>query len=119
MVVDDEEDILRLIQKALEKYGFAVEALSDSMKALDFYMSSPDSYVLIITDMRMPGMNGLELSEQIWAVRPSMKILFMTAYFAEELNAKNRIIYKRDIVQKPFSLQRICDEVKLRLPATP
>ncbi|HEV8404326.1 MAG TPA: response regulator [Nitrososphaera sp.] len=118
MIVDDEEDKLRIIQRALEKYGFKVLALADSVKALDSFMSAPGSFVLVITDIRMPGMNGLELSEKIWSVRPEMKVLFMTTYLAEEMNAKNRALHKRDIIQKPFTIQRICDEVKLRLPAT-
>ena len=118
MIVDDEEDILSIIQKALEKYGFKVLAFSDSTKALDSFMFDPAPFVLVIGDIRMPGMNGLELSEKIWSIRPEMKVLFMTAYLVEEMNLQNGTLYKRDIIQKPFTIQKICDEVKLRLPAT-
>ena len=119
MVVDDEQDILWIVQRALQKYGFIVEAYSDPLKALESFASSPLDYVLIITDVRMPGMNGFQLAERIRAIQSGTKILFMTAFLAEEINVNNRTtVHKRDIVEKPFTVKTICDQVKLRLPAT-
>lgn len=63
-------------------------------------------------------MNGLELSEKLWSIKPMAKILFMTAFLSEDMSIRGRTIYKRDIVEKPFTIQRICNEVKLRLPET-
>ena len=119
MVADDEQDILWIVQRALQKYGFIVEAYSDPLKALESFASSPLDYVLIITDVRMPGMNGFQLAERIRAIQSGTKILFMTAFLAEEINVNNRTtVHKRDIVEKPFTVKTICDQVKLRLPAT-
>lgn len=117
MIVDDEVDILHVIQKALEKYGFAVEGYTDPRKALESFIARPAAYALVITDIRMPGINGLDLSERMWSIRPNLKILFMTAYLAEEINVMNDAIYKRDIIEKPFNIRTICDQVKMRLPA--
>jgi DNA-binding NtrC family response regulator len=118
MVVDDEADILHIIQKALEKYGFAVEGYTDSRKALESFTTRPDVYALVISDIRMPGMSGLVLSEKMWSIRPNLKILFMTAYLPEEINIMHDAIYKRDIIEKPFNIHTICDQVKMRLPAS-
>lgn len=118
MVVDDERDILSLIESVLKKYHYIVEAYSDPLKALASYLRNPSRYILIITDIRMPGLTGIELSEKIWQQDPKKKIIFMTAYLAEEYRQTQLrgAISKRDIVEKPFSLERICDEVRLRLP---
>jgi CheY-like chemotaxis protein len=118
MVVDDERDILSLVESVLKKYHYIVEAYSDPLKALDSYLRNPSRYILIITDIRMPGLTGIELSEKIWQKDPKKKIIFMTAYLVEEFRQTHLrpAISKRDIVEKPFSLERICDEVRLRLP---
>jgi len=118
MVVDDERDILEIIYRALQKYGLRVDAYSDPRKAIQSFKAAPNSYALVITDIRMPGINGLELAEQVWAIREETKILFMTAYLAEEINIQRRTMHKRDIIEKPFTIKTICDQVKLRLPPT-
>ena len=119
MVVDDEQDILWIVQRALRKYGFRVEAYSNPSKALESFRLSPKDYILVIADVRMPGMNGFQLAQNMRALREELKILFMTAYLAEEMNISGGIaINKKDIVEKPFSVKTICDQVKLRLPET-
>jgi CheY-like chemotaxis protein len=117
MVIDDEQDILSIIERALKKYGYTIEAFSSPVKALESFMSNPSQYDLVITDIRMPGLSGLELAQRVRQMRQDLKILFMTAYMAEEIRygLPGNMIYKRDVIEKPFNIGRICDEVRLRL----
>ena len=114
--VDDEPDIAALISKAFHRYGFSFDIFSDPEKALGAFAASPHSYVLVVTDLRMPGMNGVELATRIKKIKPDVKILFMTAYLAEEIhNSTYGSIYKRDVIEKPFSLEIFCQEIRKRL----
>lgn len=116
MVVDDEPDIATVIQKALKKYNLEVEPFNDPKQALDSFRAHPSGYALVITDIRMPGMSGIELADHIWKVRPEIKVLFMTAYLREVDNTLIPAVHKKNIIEKPAQIQKICDEVKLRLP---
>ena len=83
MVVDDEKDILRIIKRDLEsndsKITFKVDAFSDSESALNAFNNHPnDYYDLVLTDIRMPKMNGFELYRHIKQRNPTMKIAFIT-----------------------------------------
>ena len=61
LVVDDEEDIANLIKITLEKDGFKVETFKDPLIALNHFKSDLKKFSVIVSDIRMPGMNGIEL----------------------------------------------------------
>ena len=77
MLVDDEPDVLFAVRLALEKGGFAVHAYENPKKALDDYR--PGAYDLLIIDIKMPHMNGLELGEKVRHADPQARICFLTA----------------------------------------
>ena len=77
LLVDDEPDVLFAVRLALEKGGFAVHAYENPEKALKDYM--PGSYDLLIIDIKMPFMNGLELGTKMRRIDPRAKICFLTA----------------------------------------
>ena len=77
-IVDDEPDIGRVIKKALEKEGFSAEAFSDPKKALASI--EPGKYAMLITDVRMPSMNGFELYRAVKKIHDKIKVAFITAY---------------------------------------
>jgi DNA-binding response OmpR family regulator len=77
LLVDDERDILVTFKKALESRGYEVDAFSDPVKALlDFV---PGRYDIIITDVKMPGLNGFELYHRIRKQDEKAKLFFLTA----------------------------------------
>ena len=80
MIVDDEEDILVTFKMILTNAGYDVDSFSDSEIALaDFAKSRPDPYALVILDVRMPKLNGLQLFQRIKAINSRTKIMFVTA----------------------------------------
>lgn len=117
MVVDDELDILHVIRRYLEKWGFKVDTFSDPLYALQKFKESPGEYSLALLDIRMPEMSGVTLATLMRKVKPDIKIVIMTAFeiVAEDLQVSLPTIKHDDILQKPFKLIQICTTVKKQL----
>lgn len=114
MVVDDEKDILRIIKRDLEssdsKFTFKVDAFSDSELALSAFKSHPnDYYDLVLTDIRMPKMNGFELYRHIKQRNPAMKIAFITAFeiTKEEFSKVLPSIDVKHFIKKPITMSNL------------
>ena len=117
MVVDDEKDILRIIKRDLEANNntFKVDTFCSSELALQAFDSHPkDYYDLILTDIRMPKMNGFELYRRIKVKNPSMKIAFITAFEInkEEFNKVLPSIDVKDFIIKPVSMSDLIVKLK-------
>jgi len=80
LFVDDEEDIVSACRGILEGLGYRVDATSNPLEALDIFGASPLAYDCVLTDMTMPKMTGLELSEQISRIRPDVPIILCTGF---------------------------------------
>ena len=117
MVVDDERDILRIIKRDLEANNntFTVDIFSSSEQALQAFEGHPkDYYDLILTDIRMPRMNGFELYRRIKEKNPAMKIAFITAFEInkEEFNKVLPSIDVKDFIIKPISMSDLIMKLK-------
>jgi len=118
MVVDDEKDILRIIKRDLESNdltNFKVEVFSDSESALDTFNSHPaDYYDLVLTDIRMPKMNGFELYRQIKQRNPAMKIAFITAFeiTKEEFSKVLPSIDVEHFIKKPITMSNLIPKLR-------
>jgi CheY-like chemotaxis protein len=117
MVVDDERDLLYMVKTYLEKWGFAIDTFDKPLNALAHFEKHHADYSLVLTDIRMPGMTGIELARLMLMVKPSIKIALMTAYEIQprELAATLPVVNWEDIVHKPFRLLEICEAVKKQL----
>ena len=80
LVVDDEEQLVCLFEKALSRLGYTVTAMNGSLEALAAFKAAPQAYDLVLTDQTMPGMTGFQLSEHVLALRPDMPIILATGY---------------------------------------
>jgi YesN/AraC family two-component response regulator len=117
MVVDDEKDILRIIKRDLEAdtNSFRVDTFNSSELALQAFDNHPkDYYDLILTDIRMPKINGFELYRRIKEKNPSMKIAFITAFEInkEEFNKVLPSIDVKDFIIKPISMSHLIVKLK-------
>jgi DNA-binding NtrC family response regulator len=111
MVVDDERDILSIVKRGLEsKKRFQVETFIDAESALESLKENSDNYYdLVLTDIRMPKINGFELYRRIKESNPHMKIVFITAF---EINKDefNKVIPSLDVIDfisKPVSMSTL------------
>jgi len=107
LVVDDEESIREFFQIMLKREGYEVFTASNGLEGFDFLKKNPVD--LIISDIQMPEMSGLELLTKVKEVDPEMVVLMITAFGSTEIavEAMKRGAY--DYIQKPFKI----DEVKI------
>jgi YesN/AraC family two-component response regulator len=115
MVVDDERDILSIVKRGLEsKNRFQVDIFIDAESALtSLKENSNDYYDLVLTDIRMPKINGFELYRRIKESNPSMKIVFITAF---EINKEefSKVIPSLDVIDfisKPVSMSTLISKL--------
>jgi DNA-binding NtrC family response regulator len=113
LVVDDEEDILRVIRSGLKKYGHKVVTISNPSEALEEFRLNQQSYVLLLTDVRMPGLSGIDFAKEAKRIQPNIKIIVMSAFELStyELSQDLPFIKVEDVLRKPFLLDHICQIV--------
>ena len=115
LVVDDDRDIATLFKTYLERVGFAVDVFNDPLLALSNYRAG--IYGLLLLDIRMPGMNGLELCQKIREVDNNVRICFITAY--EEYQKDVSTLFPKlkvdCFIRKPIDLQKLSGIVKSKL----
>lgn len=118
MLIDDEVDILFVFKSILGSEGYNVEVFADSQQALDHMTKmGPSYYDLVITDIRMPGINGLQLYETVKAISKDMKIIFVSALdVAEELLGYLPGVKRSDVIRKPVSQEKLVSVVRAALP---
>ena len=123
MFVDDEKDILSTVKRGLESNtAFTVETFSSGESALQAFESHPEKYYdLVITDIRMPKMNGFELYRRIKERNQSMKIAFITAFEInkEEFNKVMPSVNVIDFISKPLSISSLITKLKSMLKNYP
>jgi CheY-like chemotaxis protein/class 3 adenylate cyclase len=123
MLVDDEPDTLFTYKTFLVSEGYAVEAFTDSRKALEHFaeMNSSSYYNLVVMDIRMPGLNGLQLYYRLMAMNKAIKVLFVSALDAiEELVSVLPSVSYNNILRKPVEKEYFINKIRsllLPLPA--
>ncbi len=102
LFVDDEEAIVKLCLRLLESHSYQVTGKTSSIEALALFKDAPDSFDLVITDMAMPKMVGIEFAKELIEIRPDIPIIICTG-FSDKLNANiARKIGIKDYIKKPI-----------------
>lgn len=116
LLVDDEYDITASLSMALADYGFEVDSYNDPLAALSNF--KPSYYDLVILDVKMPDMNGLELYRELEKLHSQIKVCFITAAgetYYEPLTEEAEDyckMHKEMFLQKPFSNKKLVEEIK-------
>ncbi len=114
MIVDDEPDTLLTYEWFLSDEGYNVEAFTDPQEALKRFVQFEASsyYQLVLLDIRMPRLNGLQLFNTIKAISPATKIMFVSALdIAEELTSMLPDIKYEDIIKKPVEREYFISKI--------
>lgn len=106
-IIDDETDLANLFKEALQMDGFRVRAFTDPKEALNHIQKKPEEYTLVISDFKMPLMNGHVLCTKLMDLNPNLKIILMSAYANIECD-----ISKFTVVHKPIPIARLLKIVK-------
>jgi DNA-binding response OmpR family regulator len=119
LIVDDEESLAKALKKNLEEEGYAVDYLTDGFKASQRIPLYPNEYDLIILDLMMPGLSGLELCRYIRAKGIHIPILILTA--RDMVTDKVNLLKEGadDYMVKPFSTEELLARVKALLRRPP
>src|SRR5215218_3241834 len=113
MIIDDEIDITNLFKDILTHAGYVVDCFNDPLKALEECNINHNKYVLIISDVRMPKMSGIELVKQISEIDNDIKVILMTAFDVTGEELKEIKIEK--FLNKPIYLKKLVDIVKMSI----
>jgi len=116
-IVDDEIDVTELFQDALcdNIDGITVVAFNDPIIALEHFTENRENYALVISDLRMPNLNGLELLKKIKKLNEKVRTLLTSAYDIE-----NDVVFQHYVelgiidsfIPKPITINRLCQKVR-------
>ena len=119
LFVDDEEAIVQFGQRALERLGYRVTTRTSSVEALDLFRAQPDRYDVVLCDVTMPMMSGIDLGIEVMAIRSDVPVILMTGFSELVTKEKASSMGFRELVMKPFAvsdlaktLRRVTEEAK-------
>ena len=123
MIVDDDVYIAQLFHEALSENidGISVFSFTDPVMAFEHFTVNKENYALVISDLRMPGLNGLELLKKVKTSNPKVRTILMSAYnFEEEELYQSYMIEKviNSTIAKPVTMKRLYQIVREQLDAS-
>jgi DNA-binding response OmpR family regulator len=112
LIVDDEPDVILTLKTVLEVNGFKVDAFNDPILALSNFKTG--SYTLVLTDIKIPKMNGFKLYQEIKKIDDKVKVCFMTAYdmYYEEFRRVLPELNERCFANKPITIDDLARRIK-------
>ena len=105
MIVDDEADILNLYMDYLQMEGLKVRTFEDPIQALSEIKINHSSYCMIVSDIRMPQMSGIEFIKRVNKIDSELDVIFMTAFDLEHDKIKE--VDKAEFLKKPVKLENL------------
>ena len=115
LLAEDDNDMRRFLVKALEKAGYDVSDFDNGASAYERPREEPFS--LLLTDIVMPEMDGIELARRATELDPDLKVMFITGFAAVALNPDSKAPKDAKILSKPFHLRDLVSEVDRMLKA--
>jgi len=112
LLVEDDEILCRMTHQTLSLLGYTVTAFSNSREALSFIEKNRPHIELLITDVVMPEMNGAQLKEQLCALLPIPKVLFMSGYTSDAIVHRGVLDEGVEFIQKPFSVHALAHKIR-------
>jgi two-component system cell cycle response regulator CpdR len=116
LLAEDDESMLNFLVLALMRAGHEVTAKKDGIEALTALKGDQD-FDLLLTDIVMPGMDGIELAQKASDLRPTLKIMFITGFAAVAMNKGTKTSDKATVLSKPFHLNDLVEQVEQILSA--
>ncbi len=112
MFIDDEDIIADLAAEILGTYGYKTTIFTNSVQAMEDFLKNPDGYDLVITDMSMPHMTGLQLTEKIKEIRPALPIILCSGYSEIIYKEKALTLGISKYIQKPLIMDDLARVVR-------
>ena len=109
LLAEDDESMRGFLERALVKAGYEVRAFADGHTA--FERLKEETFTLLLTDIVMPQMDGIELARRAGELDPDLKIMFITGFAAVTLNSDQQPPKDARILSKPFHLKDLVQEI--------
>ncbi len=115
LLAEDDESMRLFLTRSLERVGHRVHSVADGFEALPYIANG--ELDLLVTDIVMPGMDGIELARRASIEIPELKVIFITGFAAVAL--RNRTVTRKNakVLSKPFHLRELVDEINKVLAA--
>jgi two-component system cell cycle response regulator CpdR len=110
LLAEDDNDMRRFLVRALQNAGYDVASYDNGKAAYDRLREEP--FELLLTDIVMPEMDGIELARRATELDPDIKVMFITGFAAVALNADTKTPKDAKVLSKPFHLKDLVNEVK-------
>lgn len=109
LLAEDDDTMRKFLARSLEKAGYQIVSVSVGTDALPLLAGG--GFDLLLTDIVMPGMDGIELARRATKMQPNLQVMFITGFAAVAMDkAKDRPVNSK-VLQKPFHLKDLVDEV--------
>ncbi len=115
LLAEDDNDMRRFLAKALQNAGYDVVSFDNGRSAYERIREEP--FTLLLTDIVMPEMDGIELARRATELDPDHKVMFITGFAAVALNPDSNAPREAKVLSKPFHLRELVTEVERLLAA--
>jgi two-component system cell cycle response regulator CpdR len=115
LLAEDDNDMRRFLVKALQNAGYDVASFDNGLSAYNRLREEP--FDLLLTDIVMPEMDGIELARRATELDPDMKVMFITGFAAVALNPDSHAPKDAKVLSKPFHLRELVSEVEKMIKA--
>ncbi len=112
LLVDDDEPIVRMEKQMLERLGYHVTARTSSIEVLEAFKAAPNKFDLVITDMTMPNMTGVQLSKKLLEIRHDIPIIICTGFSTKVDGEKTKAAGIRGYVMKPVVMSELAKKIR-------
>lgn len=109
LIAEDDADMKRFLERALQRAGYDTVAVDDGMAAYERLREEP--FQLLLTDIVMPEMNGIDLARRATRLDPDLKVMFITGFAAVALDDESGTPRGAKVLSKPFHLRELVREV--------
>ena len=111
LYVDDDETMLLMVQRLLERGGYRVSSFQSAKAALAAVRSRPNDFDFVVTDFNMPELSGLEVARALQRIQPRLPVVLSSGYITEELRAQAQLAGVRSLLEKQNTFQELCGMV--------
>ncbi len=111
LYLDDDDTLVFLVRRLLERRGYKVTAFCDQQEAIDAVRAAPQSFHLLMTDYNMPGMSGIDVAREVLAINPGLPVAVASGYISDELQAEAAAVGVAEVVFKTDAVEAFCEVV--------